>query len=152
MRIKKIQKRTWYGVTATVTIGPGFIHWAGWGNLLIPHPPIANWLLRQKLSDSDRKALSVAHEFQHLQSAPFYFIYTLVMLAFALLEENVKYSDIFIVFISSHAAWEILSETLTFFHNIQLYLKSYTEIPISPRLVFWVVNGIFAVVGWAFIL
>ncbi len=152
MPIKKFEKRTWYGVTATVTIGPGFIHRAGLGKLLIPHPPLANWLLRQKLSESNRQALSVAHEFQHLQSAPFYFIYTLVMLAFALLEENVKYSDIFIVFISSHAAWEILSETLTFFHNLQLYFKSYTEIPISPRLVFWIVSGILAAIGWVFIL
>jgi len=155
MQIKnggEIKKRTWYGVTATVIIGPGFIHRAGWGNFLIPHPPMANWLLRLKLTDSKRKALSISHEFQHLQTAPFYLIYTLVMLIIVFLKRHPNYSDIFIVFVSSHAAWEILSEILTFFYNTQFYCKSYLKIPIFPRLVFWISGSIVAAIGWLFII
>ena len=147
-----LKKRTWYSVTTTVAIGPGFIHRAGWGKLLIPHPPLVNWLLRLKLTDSNRKALSINHEFQHLQSAPIYLIYTLVMLANVFLKRPVNYSDIFIVFVSSHAAWELLSESLTFFSNIPLYSESYSNISVFPRLIFWISCSIVAAIGWLFII
>jgi len=31
---KTVHERTWYGVNATVRIGPGFIHRAGWRNFI----------------------------------------------------------------------------------------------------------------------
>jgi hypothetical protein len=149
--VEKINKRTWYGVTATVTIGPGFIHRTGWGQLLIPHPPLANWLLRLKLTDEKRKSFSVSHEFQHLQSVPFYLIYTLVMLSIVFLKRPINFLDIIIIFVSSHAAWELLSESLAFFCNIQLYSKSYSKISVFPRLVFWISCSIVTAAGWLFI-
>ena len=151
-RWDKLKKRTWYGVNAVVEIGPGFIHRTGWGKILIPHPPIVNWLLRLKLESSKRNTLSVVHEFQHLQSAPFYIVYTLVMLATVFIKRHVNYLDIFIVLVSSHAAWELFSESLTFFYNIQLYSKSYSKITIFPRLIFWVRGSIVSTIGWLLII
>ena len=42
MELKSAQilhRHTWFGLYATVTVGPGFIHKAGVGKILIPHPP-----------------------------------------------------------------------------------------------------------------
>jgi hypothetical protein len=66
-----VQNRTWYGVNVTVIIGPTFLHKAGWGSLLIPHPPVVNWLLRKDLMDKARDALCVKHEIGHFETLPF---------------------------------------------------------------------------------
>ncbi|NIO03193.1 MAG: hypothetical protein GTN74_00875 [Proteobacteria bacterium] len=70
IKTKTIQRRTWFGVEATVGIGSGLIHEAGVGGLVVPHPAVVNWLLRQGLADNARYTLTVTHEFGHLQSTP----------------------------------------------------------------------------------
>lgn len=80
---KIVQLRTWYGVNTHITIGPGFIHWAGWRNFHIPHSPLVNWLLRRGLNENDYYTLSISHEFAHFQSAPLALPYTVGLIALA---------------------------------------------------------------------
>jgi hypothetical protein len=42
-----LKRRMWFGITATVNLKSKFMHKAGFGNLLVPHPAAVNWLLRR---------------------------------------------------------------------------------------------------------
>lgn len=151
-KAQKIQKRTWYGITATVIIGPAFIHSAGWGPLLIPHPPVVNWLLRLTLTEKNRETLTFIHEFEHLQSVPLYMLYTAGMLALAFSKGHAGLTEIFFVLVSSQAGWEIISEFLTFYKNKPLYRRAYNKTAMFPRIVFWSSAVAFAIAGWLMIL
>ncbi len=146
------QMRTWYGANATVTIGPGFIHKAGFGGFLIPHPPVINWLLRKGLSENDRYILSCAHEFGHLQSAPLAMLYTGSVLALAVATHHTSLLEIIIVMISTHAVWELISELLTITSDAQLYRKFYERITTIPRIIFWGSVSVLATAGWLVVL
>ncbi len=143
-----IHMRTWYGLRATVAIGPGFVHRAGWGAFLIPHPPVVNWLLRQGLDEKARRTLSFSHEFVHLQSAPPALLYTVVMVCLSFAMGHTGLVETVIVFISTHAAWEIISEIFTFSGNKQLYHGSYEKITMIPRIVFWFSMSTLTIIGW----
>jgi hypothetical protein len=56
-----LQRRTWYGINANVTLKSKFVHKAGYGNLLIPHPAAVNWLLRRGLKMQDVISLGIHH-------------------------------------------------------------------------------------------
>jgi hypothetical protein len=88
--IKTMRKQMWFGVNVTVTIGPGFIHNAGFGKISLPHPPVINWLLRQGLNEDARYILSLTHEFCHLQTMPLAIFYTSIMLALAFFAGNTE--------------------------------------------------------------
>ena len=105
-----MQIQTWYGVKATVIIGPGFIHKTGLGGILIPHPPVINWLLRRGLAEKARFTLSFTHEYGHLQSVPLALLYALALLAVTFTTGSLSLLMIFAVLISTQAAWEIMSE------------------------------------------
>ena len=149
---KTEQRRVWFGMNATVTIGPGFIHKAGFSKILLPHPPVINWLLRQRLTDEARYTLSFTHEFGHLQTAPLAVLYTGVMLALAYVTVHTGLLEIVLVLISTHAAWEIMAEIYTIASNVPLYRKYYEKITLIPRVIFWIITGAFAVTGWFIIL
>ena len=149
--VKTFHLRTWYGVNASVRIGPGFIHWAGWRNFLIPHPPIVNWLLRRGLNENDYYTLSLSHEFAHFQSAPLALPYTVGLIAFAAVKASSLLS-IMIIFISTHAVWEILSEIFIIIHNRQFYSRCYIGISSASRCVFWSSMVLLAVLGWIILL
>lgn len=148
---KTAHERTWYGVNATVRIGPGFIHRAGWGNFLIPHPPLVNWLLRRELNENDTYTLSVTHEFAHFQSAPLALPYTVGLIALAA-SEGLSFFSMVTIIISTHAAWEILSEILTIIHSRQYYLRCYNGISSVSRRVFWISMSVLALLGWSILL
>ncbi len=148
---KTEQKRMWFGMNATVTIGPGFIHKAGFGLISLPHPPVINWLLRQGLNEDARDTLSFTHEFGHLQTMPLAVLYTVVMLAWASVKGHTELTEIAIVLISTHIVWEIMAEIFTIASNIHFYHKSYEEITVIPRLIFCVITGTLAVTGWVII-
>ncbi len=155
MRTKKtetIQNRTWYGMNATVIIGPGFIHRAGWGRLLIPHPPLINWLLRRGLTENARYALSLTHEFGHLASVPLAAFYTAANLAAIFAVGQANLIKIVFILISTHAAWEIMSEIITIISDGQFYHKCYQRITIIPRIVFWIFTITLTLVGWIIVL
>jgi len=148
---KTVHLRTWYGVNATVSIGPGFIHRAGWRNFLIPHPPLVNWLLRRGLNENDSYTLSVTHEFAHFQSAPLALPYTVGLIALGA-GEGLSLLSMVIIIISTHAAWEFLSEILTILHNRQFYRRCYYGISSISRRVFWISMSVLAFLGWRILL
>lgn len=142
----KIQKNYCYGLLATVVIGPGFVHAAGWGPILIPHPPLVNWLLRQDLSEKNREALTFIHEFEHLRSALPVLLYMSLLIFLDLANGQSKLSRILLILISSQAWWEIISEFSTFQKNKLLYNLAYNGTTIWPRILFWM-GAIFIAVG-----
>jgi len=148
---KTVYLRTWYGINATVSIGPGFIHRAGWRNFLIPHPPLVNWLLRRGLNENDACTLSVTHEFAHFQSAPLALPYTVGLIALAA-SEGLSFFSVVTIIISTHAAWEFLSEILTILHNRQFYRRCYNGISSISRRVFWISMSVLALLGWVVLL
>ncbi len=151
-KTETIQNRTWYGMNATVIIGPGFIHRAGWGRLLIPHPPVMNWLLRRGLTENVRYALSLTHEFGHLQSVPLAVFYAAVNFAAIIAVGQANLMKIIVVFVSTHAAWEIISELFAITCDARFYHKCYEEVTIIPRTIFWVSTIALTLMGWIIVL
>ena len=152
VRVKKIQKKTWYGLNATVIIGPGFIHTAGWGVFLISHPPVANWLLRFGLKGTDRETLTFIHELEHLQSAPFVLLYAVLLFGLAFTKTHAGLAQIVFILFGSHAAWEIISEILTYYNDSRLYRRCYEKISLFPRIAFWFIAGATAITAWLIVL
>jgi len=150
-KAKTVQLRTWYGINTDITIGPGFVHRAGWRNFLIPHPPLVNWLLRRGLNENDYYTLSILHEFAHFQSAPLALPYTVGLIALAA-GENLSLLSMVIIIISTHATWEFLSEILTIIHNRQFYRRCYNGVSSVPRWVFWISMSVLALLGWSTLL
>lgn len=138
----------WFGVNATVTIGPCFMHHAGFGKISVPHPPVINWLLRQGLAEDVRYAMNFTHEFGHLQTVPLAVFYTGVMLALASITRHTGLIEISLVLISTHAAWEIMAEIFTIASDVPLYRKHYEEITVIPRVIFWFFTGTLTITGW----
>lgn len=145
-------KQTWFGLSARVRIGPGFIHRTGVGRFVIPHPPMANWLLRLGLPDSQRRNLIFAHEFAHFQTAPVLLVYMLVLIVILYVNGRIDIQRLLYLLVSGQAAWEIMSEILVVFENSATYHRSYNGVTRLPRILFWVVGVMFAVVGWIIVL
>ena len=144
----QMHRRTWYNLEANISIGPGFLHKAGYGKILFPHPPIVNWLLRIGLTKKSSDKLSLIHEYGHLQSAPFYLIYTIFNLTAGYVRDNKSIFDIIVVLICTHATWELISETYTYFDDHKFYRDSYTRISAIPRTVFWLFGIALTITGW----
>jgi hypothetical protein len=149
---KTIERRMWFGMNATVTIGTGFIHKAGFGMISLPHPPVINLLLRQGLTEDDRDTLSFTHELGHFQTLPLAVLYTGLMLALTYVTGHTGFIEIVLVLISTHAAWEIVAEIITIASDMSLYRKYYEGIAVIPRVIFWILTGTLALAGWFIIL
>ena len=140
-------QRIWYGVTATVVIGPGFRHQAGLGRFLIPHPPLVNWLLRRRLHEAKRHALSFTHEIGHFQTAPLALIYTIAEIAVAYAGGATGWL-LGVILLSAFAAWEILAEVYTIAGSREFYDLCYRGTSRIPRLLFWTFAAVLTLVGW----
>ncbi len=151
-KTKMLNIRTWYGVNATVVLGPGFLHRGGYGKLLIPHPPVINWLLRRGLVPTVRENLSFTHEFGHLQSAPAALIYTAANFAALLAAGKTTVLTVLLLLISTHAAYEIMAEVTTIRHDRQLYRHCYENVSKIPRTIFWFSMILLALMGWIIVL
>lgn len=131
-----------------VTVGAGLLHKSGFGPLVIPHPSIANWLLRRGLPGPLHRDLSFAHEFAHFQTVPLLFIYLPAVFMTARARGlSGLLVDIFLL-ACVQAAWEIVSEGLVVLQAPATYRMSYAGKARMPRIVFWAVGGLFAVAGW----
>jgi hypothetical protein len=148
----RIKVRTWYGMGGTVIIGPGFLHRTGLGWFLIPHPPLINCLLRQGLPKNSSTPLRIAHEFGHLQSAPLALLYTALNYTAIITANRANLSNLILVFISTHAAWEIMSGILTIMSDAQFYHKCYEKVSIIPRAIFWFSAIVLTLLGWVSLL
>lgn len=136
----------------TVIIGPGFMHKSGVGRLIIPHPAVINWLLRLGLLENSSNALRINHEIGHLQSAPLAVLYTAANYAAIITANRANLSNLILVFICTHAAWEIMSEILTIVINPQFYHKCYQGVSLIPRAIFWLSTISFTLIGWIIVL
>ena len=145
-------KRTWYGLTAQVTTGPGFLHRAGFDGLVISHPPMVNWLLRLGLSGHLSRNLIFAHEFAHFQTAPVLLAYMLGIFFLAYTKGGTGMGEIIFLLVSVQTVWEMLSEGLVVLEDSAAYRKSYNGITKLPRVLFWAGGGMLTAAGWAVVL
>ena len=143
-----MRKRTWYGLTAVVEIHDRSFHRAGFGKLLIPHPPAVNWLLRFGLPNKPYLELSAIHEFGHLQLLPFIAVYSLAAVAWVLAAHKESLVGIVALLVGIHATWEILAELYARLRTGPLYPLSYKGITIIPRIIFWSVMTAISIAGW----
>ena len=143
-----LHRRTWFGLYATVTVGPGFVHKAGVGKVLIPHPPVINWLLRRGLSDTVGLKLSFLHEMAHFQTAPFIALYGVAILTGTVAAGRTNPLHVLFVVVGIQAAWEMLSEALTIIGNSPYYHSCYKGLPKLPRITFWTAAGILTAGAW----
>lgn len=145
---KTVKKQTWIGLTGSVTIGPDFMHKAGLEGFEVPHPPVFNWLLRKGLPENARYALTLTHEFGHLQTAPLILLYTGVMIAIHVGSGRASVPGIILVLIGSHAFWEIITELYTVTRDSRFYRESYGTVTRIPRIIFWIVTSALTISGW----
>lgn len=145
-------RRLWYGPKAKVTIGPGFIHKSGFGTLMIPHPPIANWLLRKGVLGQSSRDLSFAHEFAHFQTAPVLLLYLLAILILVDIGGHMSIGAVLFVLASVQAAWEMASEGLVILKDSTTYRMSYNSLNWLPRALFWATGGLLTTAGWMVVL
>lgn len=147
-KMKTVQRRTWFGIEGRVTIGPGFMHKAGLGGFAVPHPPVFNWLLRMGVPESSRHALTLTHEFGHLQTLPLMLLYTGVLLAVTFGAGQASFAGTILILIGSHAFWEMMAELYTVTRDLGFYRKSYERASRFPRIFFWIVTSALTVMGW----
>lgn len=146
--IETQRKKIWYGLTAEVTFGPGRWHRTGFGKVVFPHPPAANWLLRFGMSNDTKRGLVFAHEFAHFETAPFALLYMGALLAVVHPAGRSQMASILMVIVSTHAAWEILAESLVVLKSPEDYRQLYNSLPQLPRLLFWLIGTVLAAAGW----
>lgn len=142
----------WFRANASVTMGPGLLHKSGFGGLLIPHPGVANWLLRQGLPDHASRNLGFAHEFAHIQTAPMLFVYLTAVFVLAYIKGRTGVGEVLFLLASIQAAWEIMSEALAVLEDFAAYRASYRGITKMPRTCFWVAMGMLTFAGWVVVL
>lgn len=142
------RKKIWYGLTADVTLGPRYLHRAGFDSVIFPHPPVANWLLRIGLPDEAKRRLVFAHEFAHFETAPAIVLYMGILFALIYSRGRFSLASIVMVIVSTLSAWEMLAEGLAVLKSPADYRQSYNSLPQLPRIFFWLIGTVLAVVGW----
>ena len=143
----QIQK-TWFGIPAKVTIRGKFLHKAGIGPLMIPHPGIANWLLRKGLPELTARKLTYSHEFAHFYTLPLVIIYGGLLITWAVAFQKLGYGRIILILASVQAIWELLSEMRVIFMNREHYKTVYRDIPFLPQCLFWGLGIVLVCLGW----
>ncbi len=142
-----VRMRTWFGIEATIDIRGRSLHRAGFGKLLLPHPPAVNWLLRLGLPDEPYQQLSTIHEFGHFQTLPLMALYSIIS-GWILIKTRGSLLGIVAVLISIHATWEMLAESYVRLRVGRYYAKIYSKISHFPRLLFWILAGVISAAGW----
>jgi len=142
-----LHRRTWYGIDATVNLNSEFIHQAGYGSFLVPHPAAVNWLLRHGLKPENAISLCLRHEFGHLQTVPFALLYAGMLLSASLIEGTMSWIKILALAVSTQAAWEIMSELFARFSDIEAYRAGYQGAQYPPRIIFWLSSCIAVLAG-----
>ena len=141
---------TWYGIDATVDVESRFFHKAGLWKIVLPHPALVNLLLRFGLPQGGRP-LALKHEIGHLQTAPGALLYLAVILSLAD-PKDLQWGTVFFLLISSQAMWEMVSEGYAILTDPREYSKTYEDVSLLPRLLFWGIMGVLTAMGWAMII
>jgi hypothetical protein len=137
-----LTRRTWYGLQASIKLGPGLIHRSGFFGVMIPHPGLANWILRRGMIARFQSTLSRVHEFGHFQTLPLMLLYAGGMLTKFSFKSVPSLSDLFFLVIGLQAAWEIMSESFTIAQDREYYRQCYAGVNVGPRTVFWALCGL----------
>ena len=143
-----LRMRTWYGMDAIIEIHSRSLHRAGFGKLLIPHPPVVNWLLRFGLPDTPYYKLSIIHEFGHFQTLPIVIFYAVMGAWWVFMGPKISIWEIVVFLVSVHAMAEMLAEAYVRFHTGSLYSEYYKSISILPRIIFWLMTAVISAAGW----
>jgi hypothetical protein len=77
---------------------------------MIPHPGLANWILRRGVTESARTALCLHHEFAHFQTLPLMLLFSGGMLTGVSCKSIPSLSGLLFLLIGLQAAWEIMSD------------------------------------------
>jgi len=150
---KTIKLRTWYGANVIAEIKIGSLHRAGFSRAILPHPPVVNWLLRQRLPNNTKCQLSALHEIGHLQALPFELLYTILMLGiFFLNDTRITVWTVLVIVAGSFAAWEISAEIYTIKSARPNYRTCYQGISLVPRILFWTITTTLVVASWIAVL
>lgn len=121
---------SWYGLAGTVIIDESLFHRSGFGKIVVLHPGVVNWLLRQRLSKADRKMLTYHHELGHLQTMPIFLIY--LMLLIVLQWESLNWLIIIAIVVASQGLWELVSELSVIMKLRKSYFTIYRNKLINP--------------------
>jgi hypothetical protein len=143
-----LTKRTWYGLQASIKVGPGLIHRSGFFGVMIPHPGLANWILRKGMIERLRMSLSLCHEFAHFQTLPLILLYAGVLLTAVTITGVPSLSGLLVLLASLQAVWEAMSEFWTIAQDTEYYRRSYAGVSAWPRVIFWALCGFMAPLGW----
>lgn len=146
-----LKKQTWFFLNAVVEIEPGRLHRAGFGNLLLPHPPLANCLLRRGLSKESYKILCTEHEMGHLQALPVEILYSSLLIILMIHNDNDDTLGWLWIVLSSFAAWEIFAEIHTIRRVSPTYQELYSDASLVPRTIFWIITLALVISGWLYI-
>jgi hypothetical protein len=144
------QFRTWYGINVLVDVDNRFLHKAGIGRAILPHPALVNLLLRIGLPGGGR-LLAQKHEFGHFQTAPGALLYVALVLSLAA-QGHFHLTRVFFLLVSTHATWEMASEGYTILADPRGYRAAYAGVSLLPRLFFWVLMSTLTLMGWVLIL
>jgi len=147
-----MHKRTWFGMTAVIEIRNRTLHRAGFGRLLIPHPPAVNWLLRFGMQDDSYHKLSIIHEFGHFQTLPVITAYTLAVVWWILSAHATGFVGILAMLVGIHATWEMLAELYVRSHTGSQYSFYYRGLSVLPRALFWGIMAAISAGGWVILL
>lgn len=134
------QYRTWYRMTATVSLRSERMHKTGFGIFVVSHPAAVNLLLRKGLPEAEGIALSLRHEFGHLQTLPLVLVYAGALAAMS--ADLTLWIRILVVLISSQAAWEMMAEFFTWAGEAEFYRSCYAEAGRLPRIIFWLLASL----------
>ncbi|MFV2056585.1 MAG: hypothetical protein ACC707_08965 [Thiohalomonadales bacterium] len=147
-----VKVRTWFGLIAVADVRPGHWHRAGYGDMLITHPPVVNLLLRRGLPREHYQTLSALHEIGHLQMLPLELLYAALLYGLLFVYGQPSILTLILVFISCFAAWEMFAESHVIRHSVKRYGHYYTAISVLPRVIFWGTTTILQVMGWMIVL
>lgn len=148
----RMQRRTWFGGRAVVELGPGFLHRAGYGRLLVPHPPLINWLLRRGLERHATQSLELDHEFGHLQSLPLVVGYGAALFVAVSQVRALAPSEIVLCVLSAFAGWEVYAELYAMWRSGARYAAHYHNVSRVPRTIFWTLSLGLVLAGWLLLL
>lgn len=115
---------------------------------MIPHPGIANWLLRKGLPELTARKLTYSHEFAHFYTLPFVIIYGGLLITWTVAFKQLSYWRILLMLADIQAIWEILSEARVIWMDKGYYQVAYRNIPLFPRGLFWGLGIAMTYLGW----
>lgn len=136
LRGRSLRQPTWFGAVAIIEFGGGRLHSAGFGRVLLPHPPLVNWLLRIGVAPHHARMLEMTHEFGHLQTLPIVLAYLAALLISSAASGALTFLGVLGSFVGALSVAEIAAEGYTVLSNRRCYADAYRGVSWIPRILF----------------